>query len=75
MNAFEPNARFLNKQNVQLGSDVFAVVLVMHHLSKKNMQNYRFFFFVCVCVEAEPTVGFVGHCFKSIKSASTGFSC
>lgn len=28
---------FLNKQNVQLVSDVFAVVQVMHHLYKKNM--------------------------------------
>lgn len=47
MNAFEPIARFLNKQNVQLGSDVVAVVQVMHHLCKKNMQNYKCF---CVCV-------------------------
>lgn len=34
---------FLNKQNVQLSSDVFAALQVMHHLCKKNMQNYIFF--------------------------------
>lgn len=64
---FELNARFLNKQNVQLGSDVFAVVQVMHHLWKKNMQNYKCF----LCIEAEPTVGFVGHWFTFTESAYT----
>lgn len=34
---------FLNKQNVQLSSDVFSAVQVIHHLCKKNMQNYIFF--------------------------------
>lgn len=51
MNAFEPNTGFLNKQNVQLGSDVFVVAQVMHHLCKCFFE----------CIEVETTAVFIGH--------------